>query len=58
MNATSLTTPPVARPLSAALLGLLLAGALLPDEAARTAAKKIIDEYVQPRVLTYRAKSL
>jgi hypothetical protein len=32
--------------------------ATLPDEAARTAAKKIIDEYVQPRVLTYRAKSL
>ena len=32
--------------------------ATLPDEAARTAARKIIDEYVQPRVLTYRAKSL
>jgi Cytochrome c554 and c-prime len=32
--------------------------ATLPDEAARTAAKKIIDEYAQPRVLTYRAKSL
>jgi hypothetical protein len=32
--------------------------ATLPDDKARTAAKKIIDEYVQPRVLTYRAKSL
>ena len=32
--------------------------ATLPDEAARTAARKIIDEYVQSRVLTYRAKSL
>jgi hypothetical protein len=32
--------------------------ATLPDEAARTVATKIIDEYTQPRVLTYRAKSL
>lgn len=32
--------------------------ATLPDEATKTAAKKIIDEYAQPRVLTYRAKAL
>jgi hypothetical protein len=32
--------------------------ATLPDDKARQAARKIIDEYVQPRVLTYRAKAL
>ena len=32
--------------------------ATLPDDKAREAAKKIIEEYVQPRVLTYRAKTL
>ena len=32
--------------------------ATLSNEEARAAAKKIIDEYTQPRVLTYRAKSL
>jgi hypothetical protein len=32
--------------------------ATLPDDKARETARKIIDEYVQPRVLTYRAKAL
>ena len=32
--------------------------ATLPDDKARQTARKIIDEYVQPRVLTYRAKAL
>lgn len=32
--------------------------ATLPNDQERAAAKKVIEEYVQPRMLTYRAKSL
>ena len=32
--------------------------ASLPDDKVRQTAQKIIDEYVQPRVLTYRVKAL
>jgi hypothetical protein len=32
--------------------------ATLKDDKERESAKKIIDEYTQPRMLTYRAKNL
>jgi hypothetical protein len=32
--------------------------ATLPDDQERAAAKKVIEEYIQPRMLTYRTKSL
>jgi hypothetical protein len=32
--------------------------ATLKDDKERETAKKILDEYTQPRMLTYRAKSL
>jgi hypothetical protein len=32
--------------------------ASLPEDKARQTARKIIDEYIQPRVLTYRVKAL
>ena len=32
--------------------------AMLKDDKERDSAKKIIDEYTQPRMLTYRAKNL
>lgn len=32
--------------------------ATLPNDQERAAAKKVIEEYIQPRMLTYRAKSL
>ncbi len=32
--------------------------ATLPNDQERATAKKVIEEYIQPRMLTYRAKSL